>query len=219
MRGDPIGPSSIARDNRYLISELACKSFETADVPEWELAQVLIELYREHRQAGGGSVTARQLLTGAYEKGKFTDRQLQFDLPADDFLLEEVIPDEPTLLAKIERVAGEFEKARSLALKNTELYLSMAGDLDVYVATSMRDRRDFRVMADFCGRVFTNPTLKDLKAGNSTQLSAPQRTMRTKASLSVSWSSARKYSCSMPARGTVMVKTQRQRWPLASGSL
>lgn len=160
-RGDALTPSSIARDNRYLISEMACKSFEAPDVPDGELAKVLIELYKEHSQKGGGQITAKQLLAAAYEDGKFNDRQLQFEISADDFH-EETIENEEALIEKITRVAGEFEIARRIALNNTELYLSMVGDLDVYVATSMRSRDDFRGMADFCDIVFNDPRLGDL---------------------------------------------------------
>ena len=43
------------------------------------------------------------------------------------------------------------------------MYLSMVGDLDVYIATSMRNRDDFRGMADFCEAVFGNDRLQALK--------------------------------------------------------
>lgn len=54
-------------------------------------------------------------------------------------------------------------KAREAALKNTRFYLSMVGDLDVYVATSMRNRQDFRDMANACERIFSDQRLKDLQ--------------------------------------------------------
>ena len=38
----------------------------------------------------------------------------------------------------------------------------MVGDLDVYVATSMRTRSDFRKMANFCDNVFDDARLGDL---------------------------------------------------------
>src|SRR3984957_20217517 len=38
----------------------------------------------------------------------------------------------------------------------------MLGDLDVYVATSMRTRQDFRNMADTCERIFADNRLKDM---------------------------------------------------------
>ena len=39
----------------------------------------------------------------------------------------------------------------------------MISDMDVYVATSMRSRTDFRSMADFCEGVFADSRLRDLK--------------------------------------------------------
>lgn len=47
-----------------------------------------------------------------------------------------------------------FLKARSKALRNTKLYLSLVDDMDVYVATSMRDDTDFEKMANTCIEIF-----------------------------------------------------------------
>ena len=77
--------------------------------------------------------------------------------------MEEVLEDEDSLLEKIHRVAQDFTRARRVALSNTAMYLSMVGDLDVYIATSMRNRDDFRDMADFCETVFANDRLQGLK--------------------------------------------------------
>ena len=162
LRGHPILPKKIAKDNRHLISEMVCKSFDTSDIPDGELATVLNDLYDEHEQAGGGPITAKQLLTGAYKKDKLVNMQPQLDLSAVDFQ-EEVIHDKSGLQAKITRVANTFERARKLALVNTETYLSMVGDLDVYVATSMRTREDFRAMVDFCEDVFNHSALQEFK--------------------------------------------------------
>jgi hypothetical protein len=60
-------------------------------------------------------------------------------------------------------LAEKFKSAREAALKNTDLYLSMVYDLDAYVATSMRNRDDFRSMADRCERIFESPSLKKYK--------------------------------------------------------
>jgi len=38
----------------------------------------------------------------------------------------------------------------------------MVNDLDVYVATSMRTRNDFRTMAARCDKIFTDPKVQDL---------------------------------------------------------
>ena len=73
------------------------------------------------------------------------------------------ILDEADLLSKIERVSRTFGEAREIALENTQTYLSMVGDLDVYVATSMRTRDDFRSMADFCQNVFGSTDLQEFR--------------------------------------------------------
>ena len=163
-RGDALLVSQIAKDNRYLISEMACKSFDVAEGTgdANQLEQVMIDLLQKHRTDGGGPVTASQLLTGAYAKGQYGHLQPQLQLSADDFM-EEVLEDEDSLLEKIHRVARDFTRARKAALSNTGMYLSMVGDLDVYIATSMRSRADFRDMADFCESVFSSDQLEVLK--------------------------------------------------------
>lgn len=69
---------------------------------------------------------------------------------------------EQELIDKYRDIADAFSGARRAALKNTQIYLSMAADLDVYVATSMRERADFRNMATTCEGIFTHSALKDL---------------------------------------------------------
>ena len=164
QRGEALVLSQIAKDNRYLISEMACKSFEVVEGKgdANQIKQIMIDLLQRHHADGGGPVTARQLLTGDYAKGQYPHLQPQLQLSADDFM-EEVLEDEDSLLEKIHRVAQEFTRARRAALSNTAMYLSMVGDLDVYIATSMRNRDDFRDMADFCETVFTNDQLQALK--------------------------------------------------------
>lgn len=61
----------------------------------------------------------------------------------------------------INETKNHFKNARYKALKNTKLYLSLVDDMDVYVATSMRDDADFRKMAKTCIDIFgtkTKPT-------------------------------------------------------------
>ena len=163
-RGEALPFSQIAKDNRYLISEMACKSFEVVEGKEDanQIEQVMIDLLQKHRDDGGGPVTASQLLTGDYATGQYAHLQTQLRLSADDFM-EEVLEDEDSLLEKIHRVAQEFTRAQRAALSNTAMYLSMVGDLDVYIATSMRTRDDFRDMADFCDKLFGSDKLQSLK--------------------------------------------------------
>ena len=161
-RGDPFLPTEIAKDNRYLISEMACKSYGEEGGPGGEISKVLTELYEEHLGKGGGPVTVNELLSGAFKEGRYEDKQMQLELSADDFL-DDIINEQSELMEKIGRVQKAFNSARNVALENTKIYLSMVGDLDVYVATSMRIRQDFRDMADFCEAVFSRPEVEDLE--------------------------------------------------------
>ena len=163
-RGEALLLSPIAKDNRYLISEMACKSFEVAggEGDANQLEKVMIDLLQQHRAKSGGPVTASQLLTGDFAQGQYAHLEQQLQLSADDFM-EVVLEDEESLLEQIRRVARDFTRARRAALSNTAMYLSMVGDLDVYIATSMRNRGDFRDMADFCETVFTSDHLQELR--------------------------------------------------------
>ena len=199
-RGEPVGPDLIEKGDRYLISEMACKSLDAGNFADSELAQTLIELYRQrredaitvaqllegdrslnlaindqddllrkidlvtqsavqlYRQHQESQVTAGQLLRGAVRRGAIGEQQQRLYLSADDFL-DDPITDENDLLGKIRRVHQAFKNAREIAKENTKTYLSMVSDLDVYVATSMRERSDFFTMADFCDRVFSDTSL------------------------------------------------------------
>jgi hypothetical protein len=76
-------------------------------------------------------------------------------------VLDESVTSESEISAKIQPLINRFKAARDKALANTNMYISMIDDLDVYVATSMRNREDFRRMADFCDEIFTSNRLKD----------------------------------------------------------
>ena len=161
QRGPALPLASIPKDDRYLISEMACKSYEARPGSAPELRAALEAAYNDHVSRGGGRVTTRQLLDGSYVKITYSDRHQQLLFSADEFLDEE-IDSGADLAHKFSRVEHSFERAREAALRNTALYLSMVNDLDVYVATSMRTRSDFRAMANFCEQVFLDGRLADL---------------------------------------------------------
>jgi hypothetical protein len=160
-RGPAIPLVNIAKDNRYLISEMACKSHAALGDRQSDLKAFLMKAFTAHTAGGGGKVTIRKLFDQAFSKEKNKDRQAEFLFSVDDILDEEV-DSESQINEKYEAVAKLFQIARQGALKNTDYFLSMVNDLDVYVATSMRDRSDFRKMADFCENVFRAPVLKSL---------------------------------------------------------
>ena len=158
-RGPSLPLKLIAKDNSYLISEMACKSYgDTSDAGD--LRTVLLESYKAHAAAGIPSPTIRQLLEKPVS-AKFEARQHEFIFSADE-VLDATVSSEADLSSKYERVAAKFSQARVTALDNTRYYLSMLSDLDVYVATSMRTRQDFRSMADTCDRIFTDNRLTSM---------------------------------------------------------
>ncbi|WP_395738744.1 hypothetical protein [Prosthecobacter sp.] len=161
-RRGPILPlRTIKKDSRYLISEMACKSYGAAPKTSSELKDALIEAWQTHEKAVGGPVVVKDLLSNSLNKSKYSKAQGMFEFSADD-MLEDTISSVCDIESKYEKIADSFLAAREAALENTKLYLSMVNDLDVYVATSMRTRKDFRSMADRCEQVFHHNRLADL---------------------------------------------------------
>lgn len=160
-RGPALPLQTIARDDRYLIAEMACKSYGDRDSPG-DLKAALIEAYRIHLREAGGTIKIKDLLERNFPIERYEGRQQEFIFSADD-VLDENVTSEAEIEAKYEAVAKKFTAAREAALQNTRFYLSMVGDLDVYVATSMRRRQDFREMAAACDEIFSDTRLQELQ--------------------------------------------------------
>ena len=159
--GDILPLQIIPQDNRYLISEQACKSFGDGSESESEMRQALEQAYAQFRKntQNQGSITFRNLLTGDLPES-YSDRQGEFEFAMDD-ILDESITSQEDFDTKFGGVADKYFAARKAALNNTQHYLSIVSDLDVYVATSMRNRQDFRDMANFCDEVFRDAGMAD----------------------------------------------------------
>ncbi|HYA34510.1 MAG TPA: hypothetical protein VEF03_02770 [Candidatus Binataceae bacterium] len=160
-RGPALPLEFISKDDRHLISEMACKSYGDDPESQGELKQALIEAYKAAKSASRKAVTFRELIGENLER-KYAERQEEFIFSATD-VLDETVSSEEDLVSKYGKVAKRFAAAHALALKNTDYYLSMVNDLDVYVATSMRKREDFRKMADDCEKIFSDRRLADLQ--------------------------------------------------------
>lgn len=158
-RGPALPLTTILKDDRYLISEMACKSY--GEDGAGALKAALFGALKTHLTRGGGTIAIRRLLDPGLLADEFANRQQELLFSAED-VLEEAVTSEQELEERYQRVAGRFEKARYMALANTDLYLSMVNDLDVYVATSMRTRQDFRDMASDCETIFSDERLKSL---------------------------------------------------------
>lgn len=162
MRGrGPVLPfSKIAVDDRYLIAEMACKAYAPIGSEETtHLESVLLEAYKK---AGSGRIKISQLFEkdGLIAKERPAE-QMMLKFGADEFM-DELIENEDQLKAHVSKIAKRFSRARKAAANNTSLYLSIVNELDVYVATSMRDRADFRNMAREVEHIFKRPTLNQL---------------------------------------------------------
>ena len=105
-RGASVGLKEIAKDNRYLISEMACKSFEPSGSDDG-IVSVLTNLMRQHTEAGGGAIEIGKLLKQAYANGQLKNRQLEFELSSDDFH-NKIVRDEAELLSVIAPTSREF---------------------------------------------------------------------------------------------------------------
>ena len=152
---------AISKDTRYLISEMACKSFIPSSTEEDpELYSALLHGLKTLKDQDGFP-TFRDLLSGESVSLRYGDRQQQLIFSADE-LLDQEVRDVDDLAQKYEAINGAFIAAREAALMNTRLYLSMIDELDVYVATSMRTRQDFRDMGDLCDLIVSTPQLQDL---------------------------------------------------------
>jgi hypothetical protein len=160
LRGPSLPLRPIVKDSRYLISEMACKSYGDSAGEDGDLRTVLVQAYKAHVAVGNPSPTIRELLENRVPTA-FQARQPEFIFSADE-VLDERISSESELSGKYEHIASKFSEARKAALDNTRYYLSMLSDLDVYVATSMRTRQDFRTMADTCERIFADIRLKEM---------------------------------------------------------
>jgi len=159
-RGPSLPLSVIPKDDRYLVSEMACKSYGE-DATGGALKAALLGAMKVHISRDGGAIPIRRLLDPTFLAEEFATRQNELIFSADD-VLDEAVASEAELEERYQRLALRFTSARQIALSNTELYLSMVNDLDVYVATSMRSRQDFRDMASDCDKIFSDERLKAL---------------------------------------------------------
>ncbi len=162
-RGSPLKLKFIARDDRYLISEMACKSFgdSTMDTQS-KFEEILENAWLKHVELNPGK---RVIIKDLINKD-FLIKNYPVIAQQTLFSATEILEDDVTSLEEIKDkcvlLADKFNKARKKALKNTDLFLSMVDDLDVYIATSMRNRDDFRNIAKIADQIFNSDVLKPL---------------------------------------------------------
>lgn len=158
-RGPILSIEDISLDNRYLVAEQACKSLELREGTS-AFEDFMIERYRQRISRGDSPIaTIDEIIHDKTTPGD--GRQQQFIFSADE-ILEKTISSEEELRTNLQDLSVRFHKVRNAALRNTELYLSMVHDLDIYVATSMRSRGDFRKVGNFTRDLFRHADLSDM---------------------------------------------------------
>lgn len=139
---------------------MACKTFDNLRSRK-ELSRMLIESYKNALSQGIEHPSFRSLLDGNYtDKEKYEQLSLFPEYCFGD-VLEQSIFSEKDIIEKAEELAKRFTEAHEKARTNTELYLSLVSDLDVYVATSMRTKEHFMNMSSFCEHVFKSNLLRE----------------------------------------------------------
>lgn len=157
QRGNPFEFRTISKDDRYLISEMVCKTYDIRN--REELLSTLIGNFKEAKLRGIDHPRINDLLTGKYQNQKFGQEQLELSFHDE---LENIVRDEKEINEKCTKIANRFDTARDSAMYNTNLYLSLVHDLDVYMATSMRKKDDFIKMANITENIFQHKSIKDL---------------------------------------------------------
>lgn len=172
-RGHAMEFNEIDEEERYLISEMVCKSLDVKSESENVLKKKLLERYKEANSFGVTKVRVGVLLDKNANLKKYKDvpdakialKEKNLDLTQDDEITtSDIINEVITCLEDIDKILGplqkRFVKVRKQAIGNTRLYLSLVNDMDVYVATSMRNKDDFLNMGRNCKEIFKNPDIK-----------------------------------------------------------
>lgn len=157
-RGQVVQPIAIPQDLRYLISEMACKNLEAkTDIREVDHVRLAIQAFRELKSAGE-VVTPGALRLKTRKLAEAGNQLALFELLFEDSKIQ--IDTEEQILALYSAQFEASNRVRKQAIQNTRTYLSICSDLDIYVATSMRTREDFREMARTCEEIFRDGALK-----------------------------------------------------------
>jgi hypothetical protein len=164
-RGKALEFEEIPKNDRYMLSEMVRKTYELkADSPD-ELSKFLIDNYKAAiAQGKKPPFKINDLLEGKFiEFSNDHQTELIFErkLSITD-ILEETIINEEEIKEKYQTLAKKCFDAGKKALQNTNYYLSLVDDLDVYVATSMREKKDFIEMANNTELIFKDTKIKNL---------------------------------------------------------
>lgn len=156
VRGPVMQMQDIAIEDRHLISEEACKTMEASG----------IDAVSSQLEAALASVTELPVTIEALVRiaGKVpADQPLSTSLALvlhDSF--QERVSSSDDIARLVDALRTRWQEVHEKALLNTDHYLSLCPELDVYVATSMRAPQDFRETGEVCERIFNATELEGL---------------------------------------------------------
>ena len=158
-RGPVIQPADIDVGDRFLVSELACKALDEPTADEASLCEA--SLVQAFERSNRKPTKISTLVELAVDDSEDVQTTLALPLATAD-IGDEAVASEDDIRLVVDKVRERFSQVRDHALRNTTLYLSFSNELDVYVATSMRERNDFVEMAESCQEVFGDEQLTSL---------------------------------------------------------
>jgi hypothetical protein len=157
-RGPVLAFHKIPVDDRYLIAEVACKAYSKPDATSRLLVEQMLR--DQYKKRGITKLRIGDLFDQDSAIAKEDPHgQYMLSLAADE-LKAQTIDNEEQIHDFLDPIYQRFELARAHALNNTRMYLSLVNELDVYAATRMRTRDDFRNMARDCEYIFRQPALQ-----------------------------------------------------------
>jgi hypothetical protein len=130
-----------------------------------------------------GELTADAIRTRAQERGVDIDKELSTineglqKRKQKQITIEELIASEAYIQTTIDDFVEEVKRCRRAGIKNQEQYINSAAEMDVYVATSMRDDRDYMEMKAFIDQVFGRKDISrlNLRYFDPTQAYCPNK--------------------------------------------
>ncbi len=156
-RGNTLHFGSIEPQYRYLISESACKNFEDSNLKEY-----FKQNYKVAKDEGEKKITVQRIRCGKKNPNSKSSKNNYEETTLPIAWDDKVVEDEKTIDDYYNEIYKIFIHSRKIALKNTDYYLALVDDLDVYVATSMRDQKDFTNMSTTCEKIFKSGKLEKL---------------------------------------------------------
>ena len=169
-RGSFITLESIDDENTFLVSEMACKTFgQGSEEEKGELTNLLSERFKILKDLGYGEIDKENLFDDNFDENfkekwrttaeripdKFNKQNLQLTLSEWEHV-DVSKTDKSQIFSIVTKIVERYISTREKALRNTKHYLALARSLDVYVATSMRSKEDFKNINNLCIEIFDN---------------------------------------------------------------